>query len=504
MAFVVQGPVDPRRGPFVGRGGELTRLEDWLGAVRCVGAVLGARQTGKTSLLLRSREILDDRSHMVFVNLEAIQGASPGDCFAFIAAETGEQLGLGSPGEAAPRDGAAFLRFLRGLAGAVRRPRVGVLLDEVGALPPETGQRLAHTLRAAFTNRHVQAELERYVFVVAGSTDLLELTSGRNSPLKNVTESIYLADLGPEEARTLLQEGFGAAGVPLTEAVAGAILDWAGGHPYWTQLLGREAAGRGLTGADEVGRLAAELLETEDRSLPHLRQAIALLPETAAAAMRRILRGKDVPFRRSDPAVVRLELAGLVRAASGQCVLRNRIFEAALQRLDPSPGPAPTRAPPQRGSVSVFVSYAHADETLRRELGKHLSVLERQGLISTWHDRMIPAGEEWGGAIDRRLDEAQVILLLVSADFVQSHYCYDVEMRRAIERHEGREALVVPVILRPVVTSGLPFSKIQTLPRNARAVTDWPTLDAAFVDVTEGLRAAIESLRPPAPPARHI
>jgi O-acetyl-ADP-ribose deacetylase (regulator of RNase III) len=151
---------------------------------------------------------------------------------------------------------------------------------------------------------------------------------------------------------------------------------------------------------------------------------------------------------------------------------------------------------PTRGSrsVSVFVSYSHADEKLRKDLGKHLSVLERQGLISTWHDRMIAAGTEWEGIIDRRLEDSRVILLLVSADFIDSKYCYDVEMKRALERHEKREALVIPVMLRPVALKGTPFAKIQSLPKDARPVTDWPNLDSAFVDITEGLRNALQDL----------
>ncbi len=145
-------------------------------------------------------------------------------------------------------------------------------------------------------------------------------------------------------------------------------------------------------------------------------------------------------------------------------------------------------------TVSVFVSYAHADEKLRKELGKHLSILERQGLVSTWHDRMITAGTEWAGTIDTRLEEAAVILLLVSSDFVDSRYCYDIEMKRALERHERREALVIPVILRPVVLKGTPFAKIQALPKDARPATEWPSLDSAFVDVTEGLRDVVQGL----------
>ena len=144
--------------------------------------------------------------------------------------------------------------------------------------------------------------------------------------------------------------------------------------------------------------------------------------------------------------------------------------------------------------MSVFVSYSHVDEGLRKELGKHLSVLERQGIIATWHDRMIGAGTEWEGVIDTHLNDARVILLLISADFIHSPYCYDVEMKRALERHDEREALVVPIILRAVSLRGTPFAKLQALPKDAKPVVTWADRDSAFVDITDGLRNAIQDL----------
>jgi O-acetyl-ADP-ribose deacetylase (regulator of RNase III) len=148
---------------------------------------------------------------------------------------------------------------------------------------------------------------------------------------------------------------------------------------------------------------------------------------------------------------------------------------------------------PTRG-IAVFVSYSHADENLRKELGKHLSVLERQGIITAWHDRMIRAGTEWEGAIDEYLNDARVILLLISADFIHSQYCYDVEMTRALERHDKRLALVIPIILRPVSLQGTPFAKLQALPKDAKPVVTWPDRDSAFVDITDGLRDSIQDL----------
>jgi hypothetical protein len=112
-------------------------------------------------------------------------------------------------------------------------------------------------------------------------------------------------------------------------------------------------------------------------------------------------------------------------------------------------------------SIRCFISYSHQDEEMREALDKHLSALKRDGFIEAWDDRMITAGREWEGEIDRNLESASVILLLVSADFIASDYCYDKEMRRSLELHASGEARVIPVIIRPVDWQGLPFSRLQ-------------------------------------------
>jgi len=166
-------------------------------------------------------------------------------------------------------------------------------------------------------------------------------------------------------------------------------------------------------------------------------------------------------------------------------------------------------------SIDLFYSYAHEDEVLRNELDKHLSLLRREGLIKDWHDREIGAGTEWEREINIHLKTAQVILLLVSADFLASEYCYGIEMERAIERHEAGEARVIPIILRPADLKSAPFSKLQPLPTNGIPITEWSNRDRAFVNVTEGIRKAVEDLskkssfgllspRPDISQARHI
>jgi len=101
-------------------------------------------------------------------------------------------------------------------------------------------------------------------------------------------------------------------------------------------------------------------------------------------------------------------------------------------------------------SVSLFFCYAHEDEELLNKLKRHLWPLQRQELIAVWHDRDISAGTEWEHEISQHLNSAHIILLLVSPNFMYSEYCYGVEMKRAIERHQRGEARVIPIIVRPV------------------------------------------------------
>src|SRR6266571_8973738 len=101
-------------------------------------------------------------------------------------------------------------------------------------------------------------------------------------------------------------------------------------------------------------------------------------------------------------------------------------------------------------AIEIFFCYAREDEPLRIGLEKQLKVLRRQGLLNVWHDRQISPGTEWEREIDTHLNTAHIILLLVSPDFMDSDYCYGIEMKKAMERHERGEARVIPVILRPV------------------------------------------------------
>jgi hypothetical protein len=137
---------------------------------------------------------------------------------------------------------------------------------------------------------------------------------------------------------------------------------------------------------------------------------------------------------------------------------------------------------------TLFFSYSPADESLRDQLEKHLSSLQRQGIISSWHDRRIGAGTDLGEAIDSHFEAADTILPLISPDFISSDYCYEREMNRALEKHQKGEARVIPVILRPCDWHGLPFGKLLATPKDGRAITMWPNIDEAFLDVVTAIK----------------
>lgn len=149
----------------------------------------------------------------------------------------------------------------------------------------------------------------------------------------------------------------------------------------------------------------------------------------------------------------------------------------------------------------LFFSYSHKDEPFREDLERHLAMLLRQGLIETWNDRRIAAGQNFGGEISEALDAADIILFLVSSDFLSSEYCYDVEMQRAMERHARGECVVIPLILRPCDWRAAPFGQLLAAPRDGLPVSRWDDRDDAFLDIARAVRRAVEA---PAHPAASV
>jgi hypothetical protein len=170
-------------------------------------------------------------------------------------------------------------------------------------------------------------------------------------------------------------------------------------------------------------------------------------------------------------------------------------FEVLTELLRKTPLRAMADQLPSSSAIEVFVSYAHEDEELHDRLAKHLRPLEREGIIKRWHDRQITAGRDFGQDIDTVLNRAGIILLLISPDFVASEYCWGKEMLRAMERHDMREARVIPIILRPCDWHTAPFGKLLALPKDGDAVTDWPNQDNAFLSIARGIRSAAAEIK---------
>jgi hypothetical protein len=176
------------------------------------------------------------------------------------------------------------------------------------------------------------------------------------------------------------------------------------------------------------------------------------------------------------------------RLASSDLLVRNRdSYVESAKKLKGKEGRAP----------NVFISYSHKDKVFFDELQLHLSILLRQGVIgAAWHDGRISAGEKSIGHVAENLDDADIIILLISPDYLASDYCYDVEMARALERFRAGSASVVPILLRAVDWRGTPLKDLQALPRGGKAIASWSNSDQAWAETIRELRLRIESPNP--------
>lgn len=145
--------------------------------------------------------------------------------------------------------------------------------------------------------------------------------------------------------------------------------------------------------------------------------------------------------------------------------------------------------------IKIFISYAHADESLKDDLEKHLSGLRRGNIIDDWNDRKIMPGVEWDKEIKKKLNESQIVLFLVSKDFLFSDYINDVEVNNTLERYKRNEVIIVPIIIKPCDFSSLPIGKFQALPKDAKPINTWSNTDEAWLDAINGVKQVIKHLK---------
>ncbi|MGD9902978.1 MAG: toll/interleukin-1 receptor domain-containing protein [Vicinamibacterales bacterium] len=185
---------------------------------------------------------------------------------------------------------------------------------------------------------------------------------------------------------------------------------------------------------------------------------------------------------------------GHAAAEASQAVATRLLTEASSRLAQPAStgaGSSGHKMPIASRPIEIFFSYAREDEALMDIVRLQLVVRERLGEIVKWHDRMIPAGDEWRSHIDDRIERAHVILLFVSPHFLASRYCYEIEGDIALRRHRDGTARVIPVVLRACDWTVSPFGELQGLPKDGVPLTQWADKDQASLEVARGIMESI-------------
>jgi TIR domain len=473
-------------------------------------AVLGGRRCGKTSLLmqiaqdLQAHDLTPFKPLPRFLDVQGLDRVTPSLLFEVIYRLVVQEVETSPwmPGES----GREYQNFLAHLDTA--KPQLDrrygsnwliiLLIDELDAaiakLPDDQFfQNMRNFSMMSHYHRHFR-------LVASGVREMSELISSGSSPLNHLRNR-HLGVPTSTQARQLIACGFPDGLDPEVESF---LFQLTGRHPYMLQgvleILWEDPAERDKQAVHRAAREFLNQHRTFYRWLDAFRPAEHAVYGLLSEAPDRALHIRDVHHRidpslapHIDEALTVLSYHGLIDDSEpDEPQIAGMLFRDWYRDNRPGqPDSIESKAAPLR----LFYSYSHKDEAMRDELEPHLTLLKRQGFIASWHDRRIIARQEWKGQIDRHLDEADIILLLVSADFLASAYCYKVEMQRALVRHQSGHACVIPVIIRSVDWSGAPFAELQALPKDGKAVASWKNTDEAWSDVARGIRHAAEELR---------
>lgn len=373
-----------------------------------------------------------------------------------------------------------------------------LLIDELDAaiskLPDDQFfQNLRNLLMISGFHRHFR-------LVASGVREMSKLISSGASPLNNLRNK-HLGVLTSTHARQLIAIRFREGIEPEVESFRFQLT---GRHPYILQGVLEKLWEDGAALDKQAFRKAAREFLNEQKTFPRWLDAFGqtehLVYQLLSEAPHETLRVRDIRHRidpslspHIDEALTILSYHGLIGDSQpDEPQMAGSLFRDWYR--DHRPG-QPHSAEPQPAPLRLFYSHCHRDEDRRNDLETHLALLRREGVIASWYDRQIIAGQEWKGEINSHLNEADIILFLVSSDLLASDYCYKVEMQRAMERHHAGEARVIPIIIRSVDWSSAPFAMLQSLPKDARPVARWEDPDDAWTNVALGIRHAAEELR---------
>lgn len=511
--YVAGGTLDPTASSYIVRQADQELLEAVKGGQFCY--ILTSRQMGKSSLMVRTASSLEESgvlSIIIDLSDRDTTSTNPEQWYLAQVLDIAEQLSLHDDytdwWRKQPKWGVVrcFTRFLTQIVLKKISQPIVIFIDEIDStlsLPFNCDDYFA-MIRALYNKRSVDPALKRLTFVllgVASPSDLIKDT--RRTPF-NIGKRIQLTDFTIQEAQPLIS-GL-ARDRKLAEKILENILFFTGGHPYLTQKTCLHVTKKAKSQWNEaeasivVEKLIEEIFLSEtgqntDDNLQFIRKRI-LCSESDKQLLRnyRLIRQKQTVLDNElDPVLMELKLSGLVKNNAGILVVRNVIYERvfneswiriALSEFGPNP-------------IHIFYSYAQEDESLLKEIDKHLSVLKRKGHITTWYKGNISAGTEISSEVNKHLNTADIILLIISADFLASDEYYGVEMRQALARHDANNARVIPILARPVNIQGTPFSKLQALPSNGLPIRRWETQDDAFIDTANGIRKVVDELRTP-------
>jgi hypothetical protein len=212
-------------------------------------------------------------------------------------------------------------------------------------------------------------------------------------------------------------------------------------------------------------------------------------------------------IKKSDAALQRVAVSVKVRAWRDEGTKGGKSQELILEVAvppEPSKLKSETGMSPEESQVPIsvappglkaLISYAREDVEFKRKLVRYFGSLKDSGLVSVWHDNEILAGQEWRDEIEKQLNDTQIILLLISLDFLDSPFIKEVELKRALERYDVGEATVIPIIVRECDWKEYPaIAKLQALPASGKAKSEYPDEDKWFTEVKNGLRKVIKEL----------
>lgn len=142
-------------------------------------------------------------------------------------------------------------------------------------------------------------------------------------------------------------------------------------------------------------------------------------------------------------------------------------------------------------SKNIFISYCHTDDKYLNQLHKHLALLKRDGTIDIWTDSLIKAGDKIGSTISNVLEKSSIFIALLSPDYLNSDYCYEIEFKKAIELHEAGKMRILPIILEPCDWLNSPFKEFMALPKDGKPIAEWLNQNNAFLDITTKIREVL-------------